>query len=332
MASFDFATSLGIGDLSEYHKLVSNELAKVLKTSNAYLKSPLAQLMSQKSKRLRSTLVIAVVLSRQRTIDSVVIKACVAIELLHLASLVHDDILDNADLRWGQATIQANHGLNQAIIVGDYLFALATQQAAKLDQSISQTITNAYTRMCYGQALELADQFNPKRSKAALLKAIEGKTAALISAATQVGGLCSEVSASELTALTKYGLNFGVAFQLVDDLMDLLSSSEIMGKPTGSDIKEGIYSLPLVLTLNNQSTDTNKQMLSRPLTVIRQTLISNGSVSKTIKMIESYNRAAATSLAKLKAGKCLAELPMIYWQWAFANQMLPTYRQALSSS
>ncbi len=332
MASFDFAGWLEVDNLSKYHQLVDSELAKVLSTNNTYLKLPLAQLLSQQSKRLRSTLVIAVVLSQQKTVDKAVIKACVAIELLHLASLVHDDILDHGDLRGGQASIKASHGLNQAIIVGDYLFALATEQAAQLDQSISQIITSAYTHMCYGQALELADQFNLGRSQTALIKAIEGKTAALISAATRVGGLCANTKADELTALNKFGLNFGIAFQLIDDLLDLLSSPKIIGKPTGNDIKEGVYTLPLVLTFKSQSLVTNKRMLSRPIASIRQTLISNGSIGKTIKLIESYNRSAATSLAAINGSEHLAKLPMAYWQWAFANQVLPTYRRILSKS
>ncbi len=332
MASFDFAGWLGVDNLSKYHQLVDDELAKILSTDNAYLRAPLAQLLSQKSKRLRSTLVIAVVLSQQKAVDSAVIKACVVIELLHLASLVHDDILDHADLRWGQASIKASHGLSQAIIVGDYLFALATAQAAKLDQSISQIITSTYTHMCYGQALELADQFNLKRSQAALIQAIEGKTAALISAATRVGGLCANTKANGLTALSKFGLNFGIAFQLIDDLLDILSSPKILGKPTGNDIKEGVYTLPLVLTFKTQNSVTNKQMLSRPTASTRQTLLSNGSVGKTIKLIEDYSRSAAISLAVVKGSEHLAKLPMAYWQWVFANQILPTYRGTLSKS
>lgn len=331
MGSFDFAGSLGISNLSEYQKLVDGELAKVLITNNAYLKLPLKQLKSKKSKRLRSTLVIATVLCLGKAIDEVVIRACVAVELLHLASLVHDDILDNADLRSGQPSL-SSQGLNQAIIVGDYLFALATRQAAQIDPLISQEITKAYTSMCYGQALELADQFNLKRTESDLLKAIEGKTAALISAALLIGGLCAEARPSQLKALAQYGLNFGISFQLIDDLMDLLSSQKILGKPTANDIKQGIYTLPLIFAFNNQDSTANKKMLAQPTELITQDLISNGSIQKSIKLIESYNKSAIVSLAKLSKLSHraeLAKLPATYWHWAFHNQVLPIYHETI---
>jgi len=263
-----------------------------------------------------------------KKIDSSVITSCVAIELIHTASLIHDDIIDHARSRRGVQTISAKEGVNDAILVGDYLFGLAAVQAASISKEVAGELAEAMVGLCDGQSRELADSYNTERSINSYLETIHGKTAMLSRAACRIGGLCGSGTETQIDSLGRFGEAFGMSFQLIDDLLDLLSSDKDMGKPVGNDIKEGVYTLPLLISLSGSSASKVRSYLTSNRAAptknaeIVSILMSDGSISETVKRIKHYNNTATKALADFSANAVvggLSSLPVVYLKWALSK-------------
>ena len=202
-------------------------------------------------KRLRPLLVLAAAYAgtgeRDRSIRSGVV-----VELLHLASLVHDDVMDEAEQRHGVTSANARMGNVRAVLAGDYLLARALAVACELGRAEGALAAGTFTRLCDGQARESAALFDPARTASAYYAAIEGKTAALFATSCRLGAMAGGLGEEATAALAEFGLQLGLAFQIVDDLLDLTSTSGVMGKPAGHDIAEGVYTLPVLYALRER--------------------------------------------------------------------------------
>lgn len=332
--TFDLSAVLGVPELSEYLKRVERCIDTTIKTDESPLTPAVLRLTSARGKRLRSALVIASALLSGKALDEGVIKAAAAAELVHIGSLVHDDIIDEATRRWGIPTINAQEGVNDAILAGDYLFSKACQLAAEADQRAGVLAARTIAALSVGQAVETAFNYNKARTKTDLEKAIYGKTAALLSAACQLGGMTSGQDENQLTALSYFGEDFGMSFQLVDDVLDFVSSNTLLGKPVGNDVKEGVYTLPVILSLNGSKRSAVAGELDKK-TAASQTLIkllfNNGSIEKTIAKADEYGHAAYDVLTAeyAEAADGLARLPASYIDWALGNLVAPKYRMRL---
>lgn len=339
MSSFDFADLLKIPVITNYLKEVDDEIANSLKTEEKSIDLSLERLIKSKSKRLRPILVIAVASSQGVPINREIISCCAAVELLHLASLVHDDIIDEAESRWSVPTINAKEGTNQAILTGDFIVSKALGLAATSSPEVASVLARAFSELCEGQSRELSDQFNKKRSQKSLLVAMQGKTAALMWASCKVGGLCSSISEDEVEAFANYGENFGMAFQLIDDVLDYISSKELLGKSVCNDIKEGNYTLPLLITLSGPDGARVMSQLDLGEKIrageIVDLMISNGSIYQTLNMAKKYNSLAIKALdAVLDKSKLteLIELPDKYMRWALNNLINSKYNAEISKA
>ncbi len=311
----------GIPELAEYTQRVDRALEAALITDNSSLKQPALRVIQGGGKRLRPCLVIAWATSSGKAVDDTVIQAAVAIELLHIASLVHDDIIDQAATRRGVQTVNVKEGVASAILVGDYLLALALSQAAAVSLETAGIIANTFADMCEGQSQELADTYNPNRTIEAYLITIRNKTAALLAAACQIGGLCAGLTANEVVALRSYGEAFGMAFQLADDLLDFVSTPEMLGKPIGTDIRQGVYTLPILLSLQGPTRRLVHSWLGKkPQSRVSQaavlkTLLDNNSIQQTHSRAQAYNKLAAKALGILNQNDgviALANFPIFY--------------------
>lgn len=325
MKSLDLASTLSIPKLNNYVQLVDEQLDATIDTNNPSISRPLKRLFQTHSKRIRPIFIIAVAISQGAKIDDSTIRACCAIELTHIASLVHDDIIDKADTRWGKATINSIEGADQAIIIGDYLWGKSFEQAASVSQIAAGVIGTAMTKLCDGQSREMADEFNLNRSLKSLRLAHYEKTASLFIAACKLGGLSAGSSSQDLELLSDFGENFGMAFQLIDDLMDILSSPKLLGKPTGNDFIEGIYTMPVILSLNGPSTSKIKALAKKPLlsqTKLVDILINDGSIERTLRAIDSYNQKAEQALSHFKTNPTIEGLKGLsanYLHWSLTN-------------
>ena len=172
-------------------------------------------------------------------------------EYFHCASLLHDDVIDNAETRRKKPSARSLWGNSAAVLTGDYLTSKATAIALKTGNiDFLKVIANAGQRMSEGQLLELVHTNDWEILKDKYLEIITSKSAELMAAACACGGIISNAGEEEIRRLKGFGLNLGIAFQLIDDLLDYSSSEEELGKPSGKDLKEGKITLPLIYTLS----------------------------------------------------------------------------------
>lgn len=192
-------------------------------------------------------------------------KLGVILELVHVASLVHDDIMDGADLRRAMPTAAAKWGPSLAVLLGDALFAHALELASEYDDSaISRAIARASRDVCSGEILQTQRRYDLNLSVPDYLRVIEMKTAALFAAATYLGAVINNTSDTVREALRSYGIKLGTAYQIYDDCLDLVGDESMAGKTLRTDLLKGKLTLP-VLYLLEKATDVQKTKLNRML-------------------------------------------------------------------
>lgn len=179
-----------------------------------------------------------------------------AVELMHTATLVHDDAIDNSPVRRGRPTINRLWGEDRAVLLGDYLFAKAGEFAAiTRNLRVIRLFAQTLQIISSGELAQTFDAFNLKQTRDHYLERISGKTASLFSLATESGAILSQAPEESIEILRGYGYNLGVAFQIVDDMLDFTGSEKEMGKPTGSDLAQGTLTLPAMLLLERYPKD-----------------------------------------------------------------------------
>ena len=173
--------------------------------------------------------------------------AAAGIELIHLATLYHDDVIDDTDTRRGVPTAHSKWGVEVAVLAGDYLFASGCALGARAGGRVPVIIAGALAEVCEGQIAETAIVGDPRRSVDDYYETIHKKTAALFRGACELGTETSGAGDEATRALSAYGVNLGLAFQLVDDLLDLVGDPQVTGKSPGTDLREGVFTMPVLL-------------------------------------------------------------------------------------
>jgi heptaprenyl diphosphate synthase len=189
----------------------------------------------------------------------------VACELVHVGSLHHDDVIDEAATRHGVSSVNARWGNMRAILSGDFLLARASELAASLGTEVATLLAATIGRLCEGEVRELALAYRVDRTLDDYVAAIEGKTAALFSTACRIGGIVADLPLDQIDALGAFGLQYGLAFQVVDDILDVVASDDELGKPAGHDMAEGIYNLPVLGALAGPDGDELRAVRGGPL-------------------------------------------------------------------
>jgi len=181
------------------------------------------------------------------------VEAGVAVELVHTGSLYHDDVIDNADTRHGVASVNAKWNDTAAILGGDFLLAKASEVAAPLGTEAVALIANTYAVLCEGQVLELQLEHDLDHGPDDYFRVIAGKTASLIRTSARLGALTAGAPTEVIDAVSEWAWEIGLVFQITDDVLDLVASDEFLGKPAGSDIREGKFTLPVLNAINGPS-------------------------------------------------------------------------------
>lgn len=339
MPTFDPKTILGLSAYQQYLQQLNTTLEASLADADPLIKMAAARHVLAPSKRLRPLIALAVVAAYNKPINQTVINAGAAIELMHIASLVHDDIIDKAELRRGIPTINSQEGPDQALIVGDYLLAKACVVAAAVSAEAAQIVAQAMARICDGQSSEVADQYNIDRDGERMLASIQGKTAELFAAACQVGGICAGATPKQLNALRLYGEQFGMAFQLIDDVLDFVSTEELLGKAIGNDVVEGVYTMPVLLALHGREQEAVRNALaerSQPTSAFTELLIDEFAIGQTIEVAKRFAKSAALALRPLahkeRDIQALVEFPSAYLAWSLSTLVAPEYRKKLGAA
>ncbi len=233
----------------------------------------------------------------------------VILELVHIASLVHDDIMDGADIRRAMPTAVAKWGSSLSVLLGDSLFAYALELAAEFDDvSVCRTIARSSRDVCTGEILQTQRRFDLNLSVPDYLKMIEMKTAALFAAACELGARLNEQPESTQHALRDYGLKLGTAYQIYDDCLDLVGDEKTVGKTLRTDLVRGKLTLP-ILYLLEAATDAQKQKLNRMLlkgepmdtTILAGIADYAGAVDRAVKFAQNMLVEARADLICLSA-------------------------------
>lgn len=240
--------------LDQLQALVAEDLREVNRVILEYMNSDVAliptlagHIIASGGKRLRPILTLAVArmcgYSGTRHIS---LAACV--EFIHTATLLHDDVVDESDLRRGAATANAVWGNKPSVLVGDFLFSRAFQlSVADGSLKVLAILANTSAVLAEGEVMQLLTSNDTETSEAAYLDVITAKTATLFAAACQLGGVVAERPANEEEGLKNYGINLGIAYQLVDDALDYSAREKVLGKSIGDDFREGKITLPVLL-------------------------------------------------------------------------------------
>lgn len=272
-------------DLARTDKLFE----EVLATDNSFVFDMVRYLGQNTGKRIRSALtMLSFRASRAGVIDDndtryrQALITAEAVELIHNATLVHDDVIDDSPVRRGQKTLNYVWGNEITVLMGDFIFARVFGLLARhVEPRVIQTISVATDRLCEGEIQEVRNRFLVTQNEADYFDTIEKKTAALMAVACQAAAITADASDARVESLNQYGRKVGIAFQLADDLLDLTASPEKLGKPNGHDLREGKLTLPILHSLSV----CGKLERSRIQEVLLKNEISDGDLSLVFSFI-----------------------------------------------
>ncbi len=290
---------------------VDERLLASVTTDDAHLTEMTTHLIKAGGKRLRPLMAVMSAATGNGTVGTGVtldvIDGGVAVELVQVGSLYHDDVIDEADSRRGVPSVNVRWNNLTAILAGDFLLAKASEIAARLGVEVAELLAKTIGRLCEGEILELRHAYSTDRPEDAYFAAIEGKTASLYATACRIGGIVAELPRDQIDALTEYGRSYGVAFQLVDDVLDLVATEEELGKPAAHDLTEGIYNLPVLRALQTDAGDELRSLLGSPVEGeerdrVRDLVLGSGGIEATIAEAQCFVAGARAALEAVEPG------------------------------
>lgn len=298
---------------------VEAALRASVQSADPYLTEIASHLIVAGGKRLRP--MVSVVAAQvdggtadERVIDDAV-QGGIACELVHLGSLYHDDVMDEAATRRGVETVNARWGNLQAILAGDFLLSRASEIAASLGTEVAALLARTIGRLCEGQIEELRHTYDVSRTEASYFASIEGKTASLYATAARIGGIVAGLERHHVDTLTRFGEAYGMVFQIVDDILDVTATDSQLGKPAGHDMVEGVYTLPVLRTLasGGSAADELADLLGKPLDAAERDKVlaivrSNHGVASAIETARTFVRQAEEACRALPESPATAAL------------------------
>jgi len=239
--------------------LVESGLAENLDSSINIMKQASVHLVRAGGKRLRPAFALLAARFYGEDLEEV-IPAAVALELIHMASLVHDDVIDNSSIRRGTETVKSGWGNRVSIYAGNYVFARSLSIISTYQRSdLIDVLARASMKICEGEIIQMLSCYNVNLGLKNYLRRIERKTALLISVSCELGAMIRNAPPQEILALRNYGYYLGMGFQITDDILDIVADEQTLGKPTGSDIRQGVITLPALYALRY---DPNRKELA----------------------------------------------------------------------
>ena len=289
-------------------QLVEENLIRAIRSRERDLTNISAHLVDSGGKRIRPmvTLLAYFAFGGKRTQD--IVDIATAIELIHTATLLHDDIIDGAETRRGKESAYKKFGLKSTLVAGDFLFIKAFEFAGKFDETVVQWTADACTLLTEGEILQ--GLFNRNRAVTLddYLEIVKRKTASLFHTGAKVGAYLAGANPVLVDETERYGLNMGIAFQMIDDILDVVGHPDLLGKPTGMDLRDGNPALPIILAVINgdlvvsEAFDCSKpseQQIGAALAAIRK----GASIREARLLSKRYAEAALASVKKLPPSK-----------------------------
>ena len=303
--------ALAAADMAAIDALIRRRLA-----SDVVLINQIAEhIVSAGGKRLRPMLV-ALAGRATGEVDARHHQLAAIIEFIHTSTLLHDDVVDESDLRRGRSTANALWGNAPSVLVGDFLYSRSFQLMVELDDmAVMRLLADTTNRIAEGEVLQLLHVRNPDTDEAAYLGVIERKTAVLFAAGTRLGALASGADAATQQALYDYGLQLGYAFQIADDVLDYSGDAEALGKNLGDDLAEGKATLPLIHAMAHADAGTRARLRraieqgdTGAMPQVLAAIEAAGSLEYSRNRARAYAGAAEAALAGLRDNEALAAL------------------------
>ena len=275
---------------------VQKEIEQRLLSSPPPLRALARHLAKAPGKNIRAYSLLTCAIDKDDLVSYDAIRLAVAIEFLHLATLVHDDVIDDAKTRRGIETIQTKFGKRPAVICGDYLFCMALQAASELekgdDKSLRQLLPDYMTQICLGEMRQNLNNRNFALTQAQYLKIIAGKTAALFEASFFGGFILSKEDKAKEDQYKKMGHSIGMIFQLTDDCADYEHNCKQTKKPVMSDYEQGVITLPLIYAFKENETLLKKAKMGAPASEIVESVRKSGGLIYTRTVVKRYYKKA----------------------------------------
>ncbi len=294
-------------DLAAVETLLDEEIRSDVRAAYAIS----GHTLSAGGKRLRPALVVLTARAVQKLFPVQTIHASAgAAELIHMASLIHDDVVDNAAERRGRPTANAAFGNQISVLVGDYLLAKSIYLAAREGNiDVIRVFSKVTVGLSEGEVLQITAKGDVDTSQETYRKIIQKKTAGFIAGCCEIGGMLAGAAPLQIAALSEYGANLGLAFQIADDLLDYTGDPKETGKPVCSDLREGKMTLPLILALADVSEAERRDLLhilqepealtDAEIDAVRQTIVRHDGYGRTLTVARQYVRKAQDALQAL---------------------------------
>jgi heptaprenyl diphosphate synthase len=231
---------------------VESALEKAVRADYDLLGEAASYILTAGGKRFRPMLVLLSGHFGDST-DPRLVPGAVAIELTHVATLYHDDVMDEAQFRHGVPSVNAKWDNSIAILSGDFLFAKASEISADLGADVTRLLARTIALVCDGQIRDVSTSGSLSQTEQGYMETIRRKTAALIATSCRLGGMLSDAPADQVDVLDRFGEALGMGFQLSDDIMDVTATENELGKPPGQDLRQGVYTLPVLHALHDES-------------------------------------------------------------------------------
>ncbi|MTI81986.1 MAG: heptaprenyl diphosphate synthase [Firmicutes bacterium] len=286
---------------------VEEELADVVQHNNPLLNETSSHLLHAGGKRLRPAFALLSGKFYNYNFNSV-LPLAVALELIHMASLVHDDVVDSAITRRGTPTVKSKWGNRVSMHTGDLVFAKSLLMISKYEDKplIAKVLSRTSVKMCEGEIQQLSSAYESGQTLKDYLYRVHRKTALLIAASCQLGAVACGAPREIYMPLRRYGHRLGVAFQIIDDILDMVADQRKLGKPIGGDLRQGIVTLPVIYALKNSpkketliSLVENKNKTEEEVHQAIELIRECGGIEHSNKIVDKYIYKAKEELKQL---------------------------------
>ena len=297
-------------------KRITDNLKNAATQENSFLAELLNHVLQSKGKRIRPSVALLIALSQKNNEDNVEHMAT-AIELLHIATLIHDDTVDDSEMRRGKFTVHKLWGQNTAILLGDFIFSSAAASVSETNNiPVMHRFSETAIELSRGALNETEEAFKPQ-TKEQYLDRIYNKTASVFATIAESAAVLSDFPDEQIKTLRSYGYNLGMAFQIVDDILDFDGNSEELGKPIGADLANGLLTLPALVAIDQDGDDTvfknsftNPQdncALAKAVIRVQQPEV----IGQSYVIARGYSQSALAALDSLEDSRAKESLAML---------------------
>jgi heptaprenyl diphosphate synthase len=288
--------------------LIEKKLEESIQPESLHLQQASMHTLQAGGKRIRPVFVLLAGKFGQYDIN-VMKNVAVALELIHMASLVHDDVIDDADLRRGQPTVKSKWDNKVAMYTGDYVFALALELMTNIKNPLAHKIlADTIVEVSIGEIQQFKDKYRFNQNLRDYLRRIKRKTALLIAASCQLGAIAADAEESIHKKLFRFGYYVGMSFQITDDILDFTATEEELGKPAGSDLLQGNITAPALFAMENEDArqlieKVNQHTSPSEIKEIISLIKDTGAITRSVELSDLYLSKANAILEDLPAGR-----------------------------